>query len=489
MGLRTDIIIYVSLSLLSIFLLTSHLYSISKINKINKNLKDNVNKVNENMKENITTEINNLAKIDTKIISDLQEGTKIGSRLNNLDSIIKKDDEDNIILTKPTTIPGLHITAPLTTSVGASPTTSVGASPTTSVGASPTTSVGASPTTSVEEGFTNDYALIVDSAIKTNDLEVSNLTNTYDLQVNNNSILNTVTASDLEVTNLTKNNNLEVSNLTNTNNLQVNNNSILNTVTANSVEINLTNTNNIYVKENTFTDNLSVRGSANTKSLNVIENSTMKNLTVTGDVFFTGRNSNIMSIFPAYMVIAWAAPNYIPQGWALCNGKKYSLDSNGNTIEDNISGFLTPDLRGRFVLGGGVPTGNTTLQDDSGRPLTSRNINGIGGEEKHELSLQELPSHSHKINSTNIGCKGNNCAGEGNWTGIQLTSGSSMTWSAETRPASFPQITGNSGGNLKPNTGTMFDGAAVNNRDPAQYTTTPHENMPPFYVLTYIVKL
>ena len=42
-------------------------------------------------------------------------------------------------------------------------------------------------------------------------------------------------------------------------------------------------------------------------------NTVIENLKVNGDVIFTNKNSNIMEIFPKYMVISWAS-NDIPKG-------------------------------------------------------------------------------------------------------------------------------------------------------------------------------
>lgn len=46
--------------------------------------------------------------------------------------------------------------------------------------------------------------------------------------------------------------------------------------------------------------------------------------------------------------------------------------------------FVTPDLRGRTVLGVGAGSG-----------LTARALNDSGGEETHQLSVAELASHTH----------------------------------------------------------------------------------------------
>jgi len=52
----------------------------------------------------------------------------------------------------------------------------------------------------------------------------------------------------------------------------------------------------------------------------------------------------------------------------------------------NASTFITPDLRGRTVLGSGTGTG-----------LSSREIGQTGGEETHALSVPEMPSHQHGL--------------------------------------------------------------------------------------------
>jgi microcystin-dependent protein len=167
---------------------------------------------------------------------------------------------------------------------------------------------------------------------------------------------------------------------------------------------------------------------------------TMTDLTVTGNVLFTNKNNNMIEIFPKYMVIAWASDN-IPKGWALCNGNKYILNSDGSVKEDS-SGIQTPDLIGRFVLGSGVGG-----KDMNNIALSNRELNASGGEENHLLTIAEMPSHSHQsggaICSDMSGCKYKNIITKER-NGIN---------------------TDNIGGN------------------------TPHNNMPPFYVLTYIMKL
>ena len=99
----------------------------------------------------------------------------------------------------------------------------------------------------------------------------------------------------------------------------------------------------------------------------------------------------------------------------------------------------TPDLRGRFVLGIG-----------KGETLTERTLNEKGGFEKVALTVEQLPAHSHSHNFYNAGLKHH-----GSWTEGQIKDSGQGTFNSQTN---------NTGGNQ------------------------PHENMPPFYALAYIMR-
>lgn len=81
----------------------------------------------------------------------------------------------------------------------------------------------------------------------------------------------------------------------------------------------------------------------------------------------------------------------LPGNVLLCDGASYQrvdypelysvLDSSFITDADN---FVVPDLRGRSPIGAG-----------SGPGLTTRAVGDTGGEESHQLSEGEMPSHTH----------------------------------------------------------------------------------------------
>lgn len=163
-----------------------------------------------------------------------------------------------------------------------------------------------------------------------------------------------------------------------------------------------------------------------------------------------------LKYLPKFSIIAYNNDNKIPDGWYLCNGQ-------------TINGYNTPNLIGRFILGAGqtiindtnknifnfIKTSNIKSNLKSSSIYSSPNINDViefknneyGGESGHQLTIDEIPSHNHqsagfvKFGGTKITCnKGNN------------------------------YIDGNAE-------------VGMTGKD------IPHNNMPPYYVANYIIKL
>jgi hypothetical protein len=160
--------------------------------------------------------------------------------------------------------------------------------------------------------------------------------------------------------------------------------------------------------------------------------------TQNSSILLTDDSGQLKSLpFPKGLIMIWYNPGStnptnanLSPGWSLCDG------SNG-----------TPDLRGRFVLGCGQGTG-----------LTNRVINETpGGEETHTLSTTEMPSHDHKFNAR----------WDTSGAGGDIFMSSGWNNQAVTEVPSHNVQIGKAGGDTNGN-------------------TTPHNNMPPYYVLCYI---
>lgn len=112
------------------------------------------------------------------------------------------------------------------------------------------------------------------------------------------------------------------------------------------------------------------------------------NLIITGNLDIDGNIENsklefkLLQYLPIGKIIFWNSEN-IPNGWALCDGKRYKIgtgpaeECNDGTCNDDNS-ILTPNLINRFLLGK-TETGN---------------LGRIGGD-NHELKFENIPMHSH----------------------------------------------------------------------------------------------
>ncbi|MCB0554415.1 MAG: hypothetical protein KDD02_12760, partial [Phaeodactylibacter sp.] len=167
-------------------------------------------------------------------------------------------------------------------------------------------------------------------------------------------------------------------------------------------------------------------------------------------------------IIPRGGIIMWSGKaGAIPAGWALCDG----------TMKN---GLLTPDLRGRFIVG--------QSNDEPANGNTEANLNDYktldvaAGEREVKLDITEMPwhdhgftdpGHSHTFNDKHRGRESSSGGGAANQASESLTS------SANTTSPSSSNIT--------------FSGAGG---DPANgNNTVAHENRPPYYVLAFIMKL
>jgi microcystin-dependent protein len=135
----------------------------------------------------------------------------------------------------------------------------------------------------------------------------------------------------------------------------------------------------------------------------------------------------------------------VPSGWALCNG------SNG-----------TPDLRNRFVIG----AGNTYV------------VKSTGGEASHTLTLDEIPAHDHVATSSQYTHTHEVSLENKRAQSTNSTSSDRKAWNSP------PQ------GSLQKRTDYIAN-------DTHNHTITinktgsgkPHNNLPPYFALCFIMKL
>ncbi len=136
---------------------------------------------------------------------------------------------------------------------------------------------------------------------------------------------------------------------------------------------------------------------------------------------------NSHDLLPKGVIVMWSgSATQIPAGWALCDG-----------------GSGRPDLRDRFIVGAG-----------SG---SSYNVGQTGGEDKHTLTAEEMPEHSHSTSFKTVGY--------------------AAAWNNSQEAVSGEGKDKNkNNGTLTKTTSSVGGGQ-------------PHENRPPFYALCFIIKL
>ena len=130
-----------------------------------------------------------------------------------------------------------------------------------------------------------------------------------------------------------------------------------------------------------------------------------------------------------------------PTGWAICDGSRG-----------------TPDLRGRFIFGNGG----------------SRGMNSTGGAETVALTEGQMPHHNHSGSTSTNG-------NHNHFTNIYKGFGRDCRNCTH----NFQPLQGSDGGLGTNDAGNHSHTFTTDHKGGNQ----AHENMPPFYVLTYIMKL
>lgn len=148
--------------------------------------------------------------------------------------------------------------------------------------------------------------------------------------------------------------------------------------------------------------------------------------------------------------------NFAPDGWALCNGQTLSIADYSELYSligttyggDGVTNFALPDLRSRIPIHKGNFEGNVYQ------------IGQKVGAEMVTLNVQQIPAHTHALQA---GVNGEYNAPAGHvwasWPGRQYTDASTGL-----QPLSGGALSVSGGGQ-------------------------PHNNMPPFLVVNFIIAL
>lgn len=198
--------------------------------------------------------------------------------------------------------------------------------------------------------------------------------------------------------------------------------------------------------------------------------------TVIGDASTTlATKGYVDAALPTGAIIAYGGSS-APEGWALCDGSPHG----SSALLALLGSANTPDLRGRFVIAAGQGAG-----------LTNRPRNTPGGEETVQLSTLHMPSHSH---GGKVASDGSHSHGMDN-AGSHAHNGKWLPWVADQNVTAGLGAYATKGGNG--HDVIPWDGGhthPIHNSSTHQHNITAegggqaHNNMPPFYALTYIIK-
>jgi microcystin-dependent protein len=153
--------------------------------------------------------------------------------------------------------------------------------------------------------------------------------------------------------------------------------------------------------------------------------------------------------------------NFAPEGWAFCQGQLMPISENPALFEligttyggDGQDTFALPDLRGRMAIHQGQGPG-----------LSNYVMGQVGGVEQVTLTLNQIPSHTHTAMGSSAPAT---TLGPGSSGGSEWATTTTFLYSS-------------TGSNL-----VAMGGGTIGAAGGGQ----PHDNMPPYLVMNFIISL
>jgi microcystin-dependent protein len=114
-------------------------------------------------------------------------------------------------------------------------------------------------------------------------------------------------------------------------------------------------------------------------------------------------DSTVKAVVPAGSLMVSGLAT-IPAGYLLCDGVAISrttfaelFAAIGTTFGagDGVTTFNKPNLNGRGPIGAGTYTDPVT-------GLVTRNLGALLGAERHQMTVPEMPSHTHSVRTYNL---------------------------------------------------------------------------------------
>ena len=154
------------------------------------------------------------------------------------------------------------------------------------------------------------------------------------------------------------------------------------------------------------------------------------------------------------------AGNFAPNGWAICDGQLMPISQN-TALFSLIGTLYGGDGKSTFAL----PNfqGSAPVHQGQGPGLSLRDLGETGGEQSVTLLSTEMPAHTHTVQGATAG---------------GLATPVSNAW-----------------GSARRGFGNLYSASSANNVQMSPFATTiaggnlPHNNMPPYLCLTFIIAL